>query len=127
MASGLNASGACQPFLWQEGRFVALPTLGGPNGSANQINDFGEVVGTAENSAPDYGCPTPQVLQFKPVVWTNGHIHRLRTVAGAPDCIAFAVNQTGQVVGGSGVCSAFTITTLTNLFPLHAPLWEKDK
>jgi hypothetical protein len=45
-----------------------LPALGGPNGEANQINDFGEVVGTAENSTPDYDCPSPQVLHFKPVV-----------------------------------------------------------
>jgi probable HAF family extracellular repeat protein len=126
-ASGLKASGACQPFLWQGGRIFALPTLGGLNGSANQINNVGEVVGTAENSAPDYGCPSPQVLQFKPVVWTNGHIRELPTAAEDPDGIAFAVNRTGQVVGGSGLCSAFTITTLTNLFPLHALLWEKGK
>jgi probable HAF family extracellular repeat protein len=126
-ASGLQASWACLPFLWQEGRMVALPTLGGSNGAANQINDAGEVVGTAENSTPDYACPLPQVLQFKPTLWRNGKIRKLQTVAGDPDGIAFAVNRNGQVVGGSGLCSSFTITTLTNLFPLHALLWEADK
>ena len=30
-------------------------------------------------------------------------------------------------MGGSGLCTAFTITTLTNLFPLHALLWENGK
>lgn len=126
-ASGLTASGTCLPFLWQEGRMSALPTLGGPNGVANQINDAGEVVGTAENSTPDYACPLPQVLQFKPTVWRNGKIRKLQTAAGDPDGIAFAVNRNGQIVGGSGLCSSFTITTLTNLFPLHALLWEADK
>jgi probable HAF family extracellular repeat protein len=126
-ASGLTASGTCLPFLWQEGRMSALPTLGGPNGAANQINDGGEVVGMAENSTPDYACPLPQVLQFKPTIWRNGKIRKLQTVAGDPDGIAFAVNRNGQVVGGSGLCSSFTITTLTNLFPLHALLWEADK
>jgi len=114
------------PFLWQEGRMVALPTLGGPNGMANQINDAGEVVGSAENTKPDYSCPLPQVLEFKPVVWNHGRIQKLQTVAGDSDGIAFAVNRHGQVVGGSGLCSVFTITTLTNLFPLHALLWEKS-
>lgn len=126
-ASGLSASGTCQPVLWKEGKIFALPTLGGPNGAANQINDAGQVVGTAENSTPDHGCPNPQVLEFKPVVWYGGHVQKLPTVAGDPDGIAFAINRAGQVVGGSGICSAFTITTLTNLFPLHALLWEKDK
>jgi probable HAF family extracellular repeat protein len=126
-ASGLNASGTCLPFIWQGGNLVALPTLGGPNGVANQINDSGLAVGAAENSSPDYGCPSPQVLQFKPVIWKNGHIQKLPTVNGDPDGVAFGVNRTGQVVGGSGLCSAFTITTLTNLFPLHALLWEKGK
>jgi probable HAF family extracellular repeat protein len=126
-AVGLTASGTCLPFLWQDGRMVALPTLGGPNGAANQINDAGEVVGMAENSTPDFACPLPQVLQFKPTLWRNGKIRKLRTVAGDPDGIAFAVNRNGQVVGGSGLCSSFTITTLTDLLPLHALLWEADK
>ena len=126
-ASGLTAAGTCLPFLWQGGRMVTLPTLGGPNGMANQISDAGEIVGTAENSTPDYGCPLPQVLEFKPVVWIHGRIQKLQTVAGDSDGIAFAVNRKGQIVGGSGLCSAFTITTLTNLFPLHALLWEKGK
>jgi probable HAF family extracellular repeat protein len=126
-ASGLTASGSCLPFIsWGDG-FVALPTLGGPNGAANQVNNSGEVVGTAENSSPDYSCPSPQVLQFKPVVWNNGHVQQLPTVAGDPDGIAFAVNQRGQTVGGSGLCTNFLLTTLTNLFPLHALLWEKGK
>ena len=126
-ASGLTASGTCLPFIWWGDGLVALPTLGGPNGVANQINNSGLVVGAAENSLPDYSCPSPQVLQFKPVVWLNGHIQKLPTVSGDPDGIAFALNQRGQVVGGSGLCSAFTITTLTNLFPLHALLWENGK
>jgi probable HAF family extracellular repeat protein len=126
-ALGLKASGACRPFLWEEGKMVALPTLGGPNGAANQINILGEVVGTAEDSSPDYSCPSPQLLNFEPVVWNNGHIEELPKVGGDADGIALAVNRIGQVVGGSGLCSSFNFNTLTYLMPLHALLWEKGK
>ncbi len=85
---------------------------GGPHGEANQINDFGQVVGTAENFTPDYGRPSPQVLQFKPVVWNNGKVQKLQTAEGDLDGIASAVNRSGQIVDGSGLCSTFTVTTL---------------
>jgi probable HAF family extracellular repeat protein len=126
-ASGLTASGICLPFLWQDGRMIALPTLGGPNGVANQINDAGEVVGQAENSTPDYACPLPQVLQFKPTLWKNGKVQKLQTVGGDPDGVALAINRYGQAVGGSGLCTSYQLTTLINLFSLHALLWEKGK
>src|SRR5580704_3059681 len=38
-ASGLSASGTCLPSFWWGEGLVALPTLGGPNGVANQINN----------------------------------------------------------------------------------------
>ena len=64
---------------------IPLPTLGGYNGVATQVNNLGEVAGYAENSIPDPHCPPPQVLHFKPVVWKNGRIHKLPTFRGDPD------------------------------------------
>jgi uncharacterized membrane protein len=47
---GLPTKGTtCLPYLWQFGRMSPLPTLGGPNGVANQINARGTIAGIAEN------------------------------------------------------------------------------
>jgi probable HAF family extracellular repeat protein len=124
-AMGLPSSGnRCLPFLWQNGVMTALPTLGGNNGFANMINNRGEVAGSAENTAPDSTCAAPQIFQFKPAVWDQGAIKELSTYAGDPDGIAYAINDNGQVVGGSGDCAPFSPISLVNLFPFHALLWQ---
>ena len=129
-ALGLPSSGTtCLPFLWQNGVMHPLPTLGGNSGAANQINNRGEVAGMAENGTPDPTCPSagPQKLQFKPVVWQNGKVQELPTHPGDPDGNALAINDHGQAAGGSGECTAFSPISLTNLWPLHALLWEDGK
>jgi uncharacterized membrane protein len=47
----------CRPFLWQNGHMSALPTLGGNNGSASDINNGGQIAGTAQTTVTDSGCP----------------------------------------------------------------------
>src|SRR5580658_5093964 len=48
-ALGLASSGTtCLAFVWQNGVMSPLPTLGGKNGVANQINSAGQAVGMAE-------------------------------------------------------------------------------
>jgi probable HAF family extracellular repeat protein len=117
----------CLPFLWQDGGMIQLPTLGGNNGTAMAISNRGEVAGFAENSTPDPGCPAPQVLHFKPVVWEKGVIHKLPTFGGDPDGVAQEINDKGEVVGGSGTCATFNPNLFFNLVPVHALLWEKGK
>jgi probable HAF family extracellular repeat protein len=124
---GFGTHLTCLPFLWQNGGMIRLPTLGGNNGVAAAINNQGEVAGFAENSTPDPGCPVPQVLQFKPVVWKKGVIHKLPTFRGDPDGVAEEINDNGQVVGGSGTCATFNTNFLYNIAPVHALLWEKGK
>jgi len=129
-ALGLPSSGkTCLPFLWQYGVMTPLPTLGGPNGTANQVNSRGEVAGVAKNTTRDPACPAPQVLQSKPVIWEplflgSATIQELATVAGDPDGLAMAINDNRQVVGASGDCAAFNQATYVNLQPLHALLWQ---
>ena len=128
-ALGLAFSGTtCLPFLWENGVMRPLPTLGGNNGAAYQINSHA-AAGMAETHTPDSTCPPsgPQKLTFKPAVWQKGGVLELPTYAGDPDGNAHAINDLEQMAGGSGVCSAFNPIWLTNLQPLHALLWDGGK
>jgi len=63
----------------------------------------------------DPACPPPQKFQFKPVLWTNGSIQALPTVAGSRG-FAYAVNESGQP-WRIGRLRAFNPITLFNLQP----------
>jgi probable HAF family extracellular repeat protein len=117
----------CSPFSWEHGVMTPLPTLGGNNGLANQINESGVVAGLAENTTSDPACPSPQVYQFKPVVWVKGEVKELPTIAGDPEGVAISTNDLGHVVGTSGTCATFNANTLFNLLPVHAILWRNGK
>jgi uncharacterized membrane protein len=133
--SGAPWSGTtCRGFLWQDGWMIPLSTLGGHNSAASAINNQGEVAGNAETATTDSTCPPYdptqgqyQVLQDKPVVWENGHIKELPTYGGDPDGFAIAINNHGQVVGASGVCSTFNLINGLYLSPVHALLWDHGK
>jgi len=128
-AFGLPTNGgSCLPFVWQLGKgMTLLPTLGGPNGGLNEMNIHGQIAGYAENNKTDSGCPAPQVLQAKPVVWTNNKVKELQTVDGDLQGAALAINDSGQAAGASGACAPFSQQLLLNLQPLHALLWEAGK
>jgi probable HAF family extracellular repeat protein len=107
---------------------TALPTLGGNNGFAwGGVNNRGQIAGFAENSTQDPDCPSslpptgaPQVLDFEAVVWgpRSGQIQELPPYAGDTVGIAVEINDHGQAVGATGLCSALT-TAIT-----HAVLWQ---
>jgi probable HAF family extracellular repeat protein len=141
-ALGLTHSGnTCVPFLWQNGTMIELPRLRnkagdeGNNGQAYQNNNFGTIVGTAENGEIDSTCPgasiSPQTIQFKPVLWTKPFplspavIQELPTIDGDPDGYAAAVNDLGQVVGATGPCGPFDAEN--SIVAIHAVLWQNGK
>ena len=123
---GFSSSTACLPFLWQDGVMTRLPTLGGENGFANQINIRGEVAGIAETSVtdPTAGCP---VHQFAPVVWENGRIHELPAYPGDTDGVAASINDKGEVAGASGTCTPFNPNSGLYLNEAHALVWKDGK
>ena len=120
----------CLGAIWQNGILTALTTLvGGNNDSAFGINNQGEVVGWSENGTHDSTCSpsTPfQVLRYEPVKWgPNGEIHELPLLGGDTVGFAFGLNDNGEIVGSTGLCSN---TTLPPIVPAgqHAVLWRKD-
>jgi probable HAF family extracellular repeat protein len=113
---GFGTSHICRGFSWRLGKMTSLPTLGGNNAQADDVNNRGQIVGAAETSTKDASCPAPQVYDFYGVIWQpNGKITSLTPYSRDTVSLASAVNRTGAVVGSSGPC--------TNLFT-HAVLWN---
>lgn len=112
----------CLGFVWQNGVMTALPTLGGNNGVASSANDLGQIVGWAETAVNDPTCVSPQVQQFEAVVWGPGkdQIQQLSPLGDDPDSAATAINDSGQVVGISGICQ----NAVGAFSAKHAVLWQ---
>jgi probable HAF family extracellular repeat protein len=137
---GFASGTRCLPFLWQNGMMRALPTLKdkngqhGNNGTANVINSYGEVTGDSENMTLDPTCPPydpskgqTQKLQQKPVIWRAGRVYELPVIGGDPDGDALAINDRGQVAGGTGTCAAFNLNNFIAIQFAHAVLWDNGK
>ena len=54
---GFGTRLTCRPFLWRNGHMSALPTLGGNNGQASDINNRGQIAGSADTTVTDPLCP----------------------------------------------------------------------
>src|SRR5712675_2016871 len=111
-------------FVWDQGQMRGLPTFpGGHNGFATGANNFGQVVGWAENDVHDSTCVSPQVLQFRPAMWGLGppdQIHELPLITGDTSGAATAINDNGQITGISGICDQ----AVGRHTAKHAVLWE---
>jgi len=94
----------CVAFAWQNGVMIPLPTLGGNNGNANQVNNLGQITGSTENATFDPTCSTP-TLEQKPVIWRNGRIEEVLPLpSGYVDGLGIGINDRGDVVGWAGNC-----------------------
>ena len=117
---GFGTHLTCVPFIWRFFRMSALPTLGGYNGQASAINNFGQAVGFAENGALDSTCPSFVVNNriALPALWGNrGNVDPLPLLPHDFDGFAFGINDRGEAVGYSGNCIAAT----------HAVMWKNNK
>jgi len=107
-----------------------LPLLGGNNGTVGTINNLGQVAGVAETGVPDASCAST-ALQYEAVIWgpNKDEIHALPPLhfgepGGDTVGVALAINDHGQAVGASGLCSNSGLPPLA--FGTHAVLWESD-
>ncbi len=110
-------------FVWENDQMRGLlPFSGGDNSFATGANNFGQAVGWAENGVHDTACVSPQVLQFRPAVWTLGpdNIQDLPLIPGDSSGAATAINDIGQIVGISGICDQ----AVGRHTAKHAVLWE---
>ena len=108
----------CLAAIWKNGKLTALPTLRGydrtehpiGNSQAYDINDWGQVAGFSETDTFDLSCATPgkpnQRYQFEAVIWEpNGQPRPLRPYGGDTVAYAWGINNKGEAVGASGMCS----------------------
>jgi len=126
---GYGTHRQCLGAIWRDGFMTLLPTLlGGNKGNASafDLNDQGQVVGFSENGKSDPTCATAtpyQQFQFEAVIWeANLEIRKLRPLPRDTVGFAFGINDNGQAVGSSGLCSN---TSDVPTAP-HAVLWESD-
>jgi probable HAF family extracellular repeat protein len=117
----------CNGFAWQDGVMTALPPFhGGIDSYAAGVNNQGQIVGWAENGVHDPTCnnaaPFNQVLQFEAAMWGPrlNQMTELPPYSTDPDSAATAINDKGQVVGISGLCS----NAVGGASARHALLWE---
>lgn len=105
----------CRPFVWQNGAFTELPTLGGNNGGAVAINSHGLVGGAAEIAPVD---PNTGFRIAHSALWRKGAVVADLGTLGGFNSVVQALNEFGQTVGAS------EISTVPNP-PVHAYLWER--
>jgi probable HAF family extracellular repeat protein len=88
-----------------------LGTLGGGQATADQINEAGQIIGSAEtNLLGSDGCPISH-----PYFWESGSMHDIGTLGGNHFELR-SLNQRGQVVGLSALAGDQTF---------HPFLWSK--
>ena len=114
----------CIGFHWSEGVMSALRTLGGNNAIAADVNDRGQIVGTAETAVHRKPCGSPQVLEYRAVRWEpDGTMRALRPFAGDDVSQAVSINNRGESTGASGPCGP---PHNPGYGTAHAILWQRD-
>src|SRR5262249_19993786 len=87
--------------LWSRtGGFTQLGTLGGPDSTAYDVNDAGQVVGWSYTSYTPGAAGVPDTHPF---IWDKGHGMRDLGTLGGTFASAMLINRNGQVTGASNL------------------------
>jgi uncharacterized membrane protein len=126
---GFGTHRQCLAASWKNGTMSVLPMLpGGQNSQAYWINKQGETIGFSETGITDATCAVPfQIRRFEAVKWArDGKIQEFPPRAGDTVSFAFGINENGQSVGVSGVCSNTFIPPNGAPSGPHAVVWDKN-
>ncbi len=119
----------CLAGIYRNGSLTALPALtGGNNTQAYWINKKGEAVGFSETGTFDGNCAIAyQLYRFAGVKWgADGTPHQLSPLQGDTVSFALGINDIGEAVGVSGLCSNTTVPPNNVPSGPHAVLWNRD-
>jgi probable HAF family extracellular repeat protein len=111
VGASLSANGE-RAVLWEGGKVVELPTLGGDS-RALDINNHGQIVGWSRAEGGE----------AHPVLWENGEIQDLGLFKVGEDAFANKINEAGQISGGS----LAPPSVLPGWFPFSNTCWFWDK
>ncbi|HTQ29597.1 MAG TPA: hypothetical protein VMI53_00155 [Opitutaceae bacterium] len=89
--SGPRRHTITRAFLWQNGVYTDIGTLGENYAVADAINDAGQIVGTSINNSG----------QADAFLWQDGVMTDLGTLPGGFSSAAFAINSQSQIAGES--------------------------
>ena len=142
LATGVSENGSIDPLtgfpeyngvVWNNGTIMKIGTFGGSLSYALGVNDWGQVVGGAENTILDGytgGFPCldancwPAATQWRAFFWQNGAMSDLGTLGGN-DAFSMLINDFGQV---SGVSYTNTTPNPTTGVPTMDPfLWQNHR
>jgi probable HAF family extracellular repeat protein len=109
-----------QAVAWtRAGKIFSLGSLGGNESYSNDVNDFNQIVGFAENAIAD---PVFGGLQTRAFLWENGVMRDIGSLGG-PDAYAIYINDRGQIAGYSFISAVSNPST--GIPTIHPFLWEK--
>lgn len=88
------AAGGNRAFLWNNGAYTELGTLGGASSFAYGINSAGQIVGSSDP------CPNGIQVGQRAFIWQNGSMIALDPSTSSNDSsIALAINDSGSIAG----------------------------
>ena len=85
----ISTNGATQAFFWDNGTLTNLGHFGGGTSSAVDVNNAGQAVGSATNSAG----------QSRAFMWEGGFLYELDSLLDTVSSKAHAINDSGLIVG----------------------------
>lgn len=109
-----------KPVVWFRDRIQELPTGKYPEGVAYWINDWGQVVGSSGTCAAFNPIFLSNFQAVRALLWQNGKATDLGSLGGVTNNLALAINNRGEVVGGSDLAGdqtshAFVWTAATGM------------
>ncbi len=126
---GFGTNLQCLGAIYKNGSLIPLaPLAGGNNSQAYWTNKGGQTVGFSETGTEDGNCIMPsQFYRFSAVKWSaNGTPHALGPLSGDTVSFGLGINDIGQAVGVSGLCSDTTFPPNNTPGGPHAVFWDSN-